>query len=121
MKKSLRIVAALLVALTLCLCLASCGNTLKGTYTADFAGTGTKLVFDGKDVTISYIVAGKELASIDATYEIKDDEITFKFVEADGEEKSMLEELAEELEKPVSFEKGDDYIKIADVKYEKED
>ena len=123
MKKSIRILAVAMVAVMLCLALASCGNTLKGEYaaTVELLGveTGKKMEFDGKNVTVKYVLANVEVATVDGTYSIKDDKITFDFVdETDVENKDAKAFLAE-LKGEVSFEKGDDYIKVGGVKYEK--
>ncbi|MGM9682745.1 MAG: hypothetical protein ACI3XQ_04020 [Eubacteriales bacterium] len=113
MKKSLlKITAVLMVALIVCVALASCGKTLKGTYSAEKAQTGIELVFDGKDVKINVKALGATLASVDATYEIKGDKINISVGETDNEE-------AKALNGEFDFEQGDDYIKIATVKYTK--
>ena len=101
-KKSVRILAIAMVAVMLCLTLASCGKTLSGKYEATVLGSGIELEFDGKKVTYTAKVLGTDAASIEGTYEIKDDKITLSF---DSED-------AEKLDGTFDFEEGEDYIKI---------
>lgn len=122
MKKILSLVLAIAVLATLCMTLASCGKKLSGKYSADVYGTGTTMTFDGKNVKIGFTVTLLgEIASVDATYQIKGDEITFDFADEDEVSNSNAKKVIESLEKPVSFEEGDGYIKINGVKYEKVD
>ena len=121
MKKSIRILAVAMVAVLLCLCMASCGKKLSGEYEATIAGTGQKMEFSGKNVTVTYVLLGQELGSIEGTYSIEDDEITFDFVDEEEVEDEDLKEFLADLDGTLSFEEGDDYIKIAGVKYEKAD
>ena len=102
MKKSVRILAIAMVAVMLCLTLVSCGKTLSGKYEATVLGSGIELEFDGKKVTYTAKVLGADAASIEGTYEIKDDKITLSF---DSED-------AEKLDGTFDFEEGEDYIKI---------
>lgn len=121
MKRILSIVLAAAVLATLCLSLASCGK-LSGKYTADVFGTGTTMTFDGKKVKIGFTVTLLgEVASVDATYKIKGDTITFEFADEDEVSNSSAKKVIQSLEEPVSFEKGEDYIKINGVKYTKVD
>ena len=120
MKKAIKIVALALALVTLLAAFTSCGKTLSGAYSADILGTGTKLTFDGKDVKIAITVTLLgEVASIDATYKIKGDEITFDIANEDEITNDLAKKVVAELEKPSAFEEGDDYIKIGDVKYTK--
>ena len=122
MKKSVRIMAAVMVVLMLCLSLASCGKTLSGKYSADILGTGTTMTFDGKDVKIAITVTLiGEVASVDATYKIKDDKISFDIADEEEVTNELAKKVIATLEEPVSFEEGEDYIKIDGVKYEKKD
>ena len=86
MKKSIRIIAMALVAIMLCMSLASCGKKLNGTYEADgILGLGeVKLEFSGNKVEYSYTLAGK-VVSQNGTYKIDGDTITFEWVDEDGE------------------------------------
>ena len=118
MKKSVKIMAVVMAALMLCLCMTSCAKTLKGKYSADFLGTGTTLEFDGKNVEIAITVTLLgEVASVDATYEIKDDKISFDIADEEEVDNALAKKVIEALEEPADFEEGDDYIKIGDVKY----
>ena len=120
MKKVLSLVLAVAVLATLCLALASCGKKLSGKYSADFLGTGTTMTFDGKNVKIGFTVTFVgEVASVDATYKIKGDTITFEFADEDEVSNSSAKKVIQSLEEPVSFEEGDGFIKINGVKYEK--
>ena len=120
MKKSIRIVAMLMVVLTLCMSLASCAKKLSGEYSADVFGTGTTMTFDGSDIKIAITVTLLgEVASLDATYEIKDDKISFDIADEEEVTNDLAKKVIESLEEPVAFEEGEDYIKIGDVKYEK--
>ena len=119
MKRILSIVLALAVLATMCLTFASCSK-LSGKYSADVFGTGTTMTFDGKNVKIAFTVTFVgEVASVDATYKIKGDTITFEFADEDEVSNSSAKKVIQSLEEPVSFEKGDGFIKINGVKYEK--
>lgn len=115
MKKTLRIVALAMVAVMLCLCLASCGKSLSGEY---FFGdktvtkSYTTYTFKGNKVTVEVYVLGNKVGndSFEGTYKIKDNEITFTYTNAAGEEKSNTQSF-EELE--------DGSIKIGLVTYKK--
>jgi uncharacterized lipoprotein YehR (DUF1307 family) len=122
MKRILSIVLAVAVLATMCLSLAACGKKLSGKYSADVFGTGTTMTFDGKNVKIGFTVTLLgEVASVDATYKIKGDTITFDFADEDEVTNSNAKQVIESLEEAVSFEEGKDYIKINGVKYEKVD
>ena len=113
MKKSIRILAVAMIAVMLCLCLASCGKTLSGEYAATLEAfgleTGKKMSFSGKNVTVSYVVANHELASVDGTYTIEDEKITFDFVDEDQVENEDAKDFLAGLTGSVSFEEGDGY------------
>lgn len=121
MKKVLSLVLAIAVLATLCLTLASCGKKLSGEYSAEVIGTGTTMKFDGKDVKITFTVLTIEVGSVNATYKIKGDKITFDFADEDEVSNDKAKKVIESLEEPVSFEEGEDYIKINGIKYEKKD
>ena len=109
----------MLLVLTLCMSLTAC-STIRGTYSAEVFGTGATMEFKGSKVTISFTAAGYEVSSVQGKYKIKGDEISFDFG-SEEIENSAAKDLVESLEEPVSFEKGDDYIKIGGVKYTKKD
>ena len=120
MKRSVRILALCLVAVMICLTFASCGKKLSGKYSADVLGTGTTMTFDGKDVKIAFTVTLLgEVGSVDATYSIKDDKISFDFGDEEEVDNDLAKSVLKSLEEPVSFEEGEDYIKINGVKYNK--
>ncbi len=120
MKRTLKVAAIVMAALILCLALASCGKKLSGKYSADLFGTGTTLEFNGNKVKLGVtITLIGEVASLDGTYSIDDDKITFDFVDEDGVENEKAKEVLGKFKGEVSFEEGDDYIKIGGVKYTK--
>lgn len=120
MKKTIRIVAIAMVAVMLCLCLASCGKKLSGKYSADVFGTGTTMTFDGSNVKIAITVpVFGEVASVDAKYEIKDDKISFDIADEESVSNDLAKNVIKSLETPVAFEEGENYIKINGVKYTK--
>ena len=115
MKKTLRIVAVAMVAVILCLALASCGKTLKGEYyTGDKTITKTYTVyeFSGSKVTVEAYLLGNKVGddSFEGKYQIKDDEIIITYENAEGEEKKLTQSF-EELE--------DGSIKIGVITYKK--
>ena len=103
MKKTVKILALVMVAAMLCCVLASCGNTLKGTYKSDsFLGIAdVSYTFDGDTVSIKGAANlgffTTETDALEGTYKIEDGKIVFTFGET---------------VKECSFEKGEDYIKI---------
>ena len=119
MKNTFKKILVVALAALMLLSLASCGKKLSGTYTADIAGTGSKMVFNGKNVTVSATLLGQDLASIEGTYTIKGDEITFDF--SDDEASDKLNKVLEALSGTLTFEKGDGYVKIGGTKYTKEE
>ena len=113
MKKSVRILAVVMVLLMVTLVFASCSKTLKGKYASEFMGTGSTLEFSGKNITITYKLAGAELASVEGTYEIKDDKITID-IESDNE-------IIAAMDGTFDFAEEDDTIKIGITTYKKVD
>ena len=106
MKKTVKILALLMVAAMLCCLLASCGTTLKGTYKSDsFLGIAdVTYTFDGDTVSVKggadFGFISTETEAATGTYKIEDNKIIFTFGDATKE---------------CSFEKGEDYIKIDGV------
>ena len=115
MKKSVRILALCVVAVMICMTLASCGG-LSGTYKNDglFGFGATELEFKGNKMLVN--MGGIEA---EAKYSIKGDKITIEFQDED-EDKADISDIFELLDGEHDFEKGDDYIKIGDVKYKKQ-
>jgi hypothetical protein len=105
MKKTFKILALVMVAAMLCCVLASCGSTLKGTYSAEVFTVRTAYTFDGKNVTIDAGALGFSKTVAEGTYKIEDNKIVFTF----GEESEYAGSF--------DFEKGEDYIKIQGVTY----
>ena len=122
MKKTLRFIAVAMVAVMLCLTLASCGKTISGkyeaeidvllaSYTATYEFSGNKVEITKKSTTILGTV---DTLTLNGTYEIteKDDgtmEITITLENDDDDIKSGT----------YVFEEGENYIKIGLVKYDK--
>ena len=122
MKKFVTVISLVLVAVMLCTMLVSCSKKLNGTYTAEASafGTGTKttLEFSGSNVklTITVMVLGQEESeSYEGAYEIveeKDGKMTINFSMDDEGEESTID--------GGTLEIGDDYIKIAGLRFEKQ-
>ena len=126
MKKSvIKIIAFTLLAVALCVALVSCGKTLSGEYGAEMnLGIGKIEVvynFKGSKVEIVFSVIGMNSDPIEASYEIKDDKITFDFADEDEIDNYVVKLLIEGMETPMDFEKTDDGIKIGVVEYKKAD
>ena len=122
MKKSIRIFAVVLAAVILCLSLASCGNTLKGEYEFKVGTLGLTrktMNFDGDKVTVKYLVSGLAITTVEGTYTINGDKIIFDFVDESGVEHKDAKDFLSTLQGELSFEKGDDSIKIGGVTYTK--
>ena len=121
MKKSIRILAVALVAIMLCVSLASCGTKLNGTYEpvatsgglggiiGDALNSGVEYTFKGSKVSIDVTLLGK-VNTFEGKYSIKDDEITFTFEDDDAEKYSGTQ----------TFEKLDNgNVKIGGIEYKK--
>ncbi|MBO5415564.1 MAG: hypothetical protein J6A83_02905 [Clostridia bacterium] len=123
MKKSVKVLALVMVALMLCMSFASCAKKLSGEYVNDatIAGSGivTTYEFSGNKVTLTVetkalgVVVEEGTASREGTYSIGEDKITFEF---EGDDT-----VAKEYSKTLDFEEGEDYIKIGIVKFDKKD
>ena len=115
MKKTIRIIAVAMVAVMLCLCLASCGKTLSGEYylgDKTVTKSYTTYTFNGNKVSVEVYLLGQKVGddSFEGTYEIKDGEIKISYKNAAGEEKSSTQ----------AFEELDDgSIKIGILTYKK--
>ncbi len=127
MKTMTRVVAVALVAVMMCMMLASCGNTISGKYEAEkeinmiLFKTTVKYTYEfkGKDVTLTTAwTTGSETTTKtqNGTYEINEDKITITWAEdvqtgedGDGTVKSGTYE----------FSKGDDFIYIDGLKLTK--
>ena len=118
MAKITRVIALALVIALACLTLASCGG-LSGKYEAKAWGTGTELEFKGNKVTMTFEIVGFSGDPIEGTYKIDGDKISFDFTNEDYDD--VVNNMLEKFQGELSYEKGDDYIKIAGVKYTKVD
>jgi len=116
MKTMTKVVAVALVAVIMCMMLASCGNTISGTYSGKgsglLSGVSYSYEFKGKNVTVTtkteIPILGTIVNTQTGTYEIKDEKITFTWSEDDEtNDKGTVVETG-----PYDFEKGSDYIKI---------
>jgi uncharacterized lipoprotein YehR (DUF1307 family) len=116
MKKFTKVLALVVVASMLCLILASCG-ALSGKYEYTEYGITVAFEFKGKNVTLTLSGYGSETNPVKGTYEIKDDKISFDFTNEDYS--AIVNDILEELQGELAFEKGSDYIKIAGQKYTK--
>ncbi len=129
MKTMTKVVAVALVAVIMCMMLASCGNTISGSYFRTYENEGlfgwgagsytTTFEFSGKKVTkITDATIGSktETKTQTGTYELTDDgKIVFtwdKDVETSDGQSSVSKET-------YSFDKGDGFILIDGNKYEK--
>ena len=121
MKKTLRFIAVVMVAVMLCLTLASCGKTISGKYEAEIdvllASYTATYEFSGSKVEATKkatVLGSVKTTVLEGKYEIAelDDgsmEITFTFESDDDDIKSGT----------FTFEEGENYIKIAGIKYDK--
>ena len=115
MKKSVRILALVLVAVMLCVAFAGCGKKLKGKYSnaEGMLASGATYEFKGSNVTITVKLLGAVVATVEGTYSIEDDQITFEF----GEE----EDDVKEYNGTFTFAETEKGIKIGMFEYEKID
>lgn len=131
MKKTVKILAVVMSVLMLMLCLASCGNKLSGKYTAEIGTVAFSINFDGKNAEftlhIDAITAGPievtpayDSEPIKATYEIKDDKISFDFADETKVDNTVAKAALAAFEAPQSFEKDGDNIKIGKVTFTKQ-
>ena len=108
MKNTMKVLALVMAVVVVTGVLASC-SSISGTYgTGEVLGSGATYEFKGSKVIITTKIFGFE-KSFEGKYKIKGDTITFTFGD------SEVDEYAGEF----SFEKGDGYIKIGGVKYNK--
>ena len=122
MKKSIRILAVVMALLMVTLVFASCGKTIKGTYSAEVDVLVLKYTatyeFSGKNVTVTKVVnpliGESKTSTIEGKYEIivnDDDTMDIKFT-FETEDEHITSGTFD-------FEEGEDYIKIGIVKYNK--
>ena len=121
MKKSIRILAVVMALLMVTFVFASCGKTIKGTYSAEVDIAILKYTatyeFSGSKVNITKkatVLGSVKTTEIEGKYEITENddgsmEITFELESEDDQIKSGT----------FAFEEGEDYIKIGLIKYNK--
>ena len=121
MKKTVRWIAAAMVAVMLCMTLVACGNTLSGTYTAggSFLGTGgdVSYTFKGSKVTITIeasLFGSTATTEFAGKYEITELETGKKTISFTFEDED-----AGIYEGEYSFEETENGIKIGIVEYTK--
>lgn len=119
MKKIVSLILVLTLAVGMVLTLASC-NMLMGTYTNDKLNTSYKFIGNKVTKTVEVTILGTTTKTeTEGTYVIEenaDGDLTISFNwNADDDDKENDDNGV-----AVSFEKGDDYIKIWGVKYTKQ-
>lgn len=130
---SLALVCVLLVGVVFAL--ASCGS-LSGTYTYEQNGMKMSYKFSGKNVSMITEI-GDEKYTIEGTYELNDDETKITVTpdadsvktylvdmgmieDADDISDEDLQEFIDEIAEEQSFEKGDGFVKIGGMKFDKQ-
>ena len=122
-KTMTRLIAVALVAVMLCIGLASCAKTISGSYKGEInillASYEVIYEFKGNNVTVTRkvesVLGDSDPVVLEGTYEITEDD--------DGELKiEFTYETEDDVVKggKFDFEEGDDYIKIAGIKYSKQ-
>ncbi len=114
MKKNVsRVIAAVAVMVMILTMFTACGNTISGKYKNDLLGLSFEFKSSGK---VYFTYPKLELSSLskkdvtaEGTYEINEGKITMSFAD----------EGAKEYSGELSFEKGEDFIKISGVKFSK--
>ena len=107
-KNIIRLSALALVTIMLVALLASCGGP-SGTYEATVLGQSMSYTFKGGNKVAIKVTLLGTVTTFEGKYKISGDEITFKF--EDSEAKSY--------NGTMTFEQGDDYVKIGEIKYTK--
>lgn len=112
MKKTVRILAVVMIVTTLALTLVACSKMLRGKYVADISGMDVYYDFNGKEVT-RYIGAGGYGKTEEGTYEIvkEDGEYVIKLTFGDRTETYSFAQ---------GRENGEKYIKIDGRTFTKE-
>ncbi len=121
MKNFLRSVSLVLVLVTVCLSLASCGKSISGSYTAEAELFGLK-----GETTYTFGAFGKVTRTHKATVagKVTTTEAEGKYkIEKDGDKMEITltfeDDKGEKVENTYTFEKGEDSIKIGLVEYKK--
>lgn len=117
MKTTVRVVALMLVLTMTVFMFAACGNKPSGEYYAKVEVMGqsseTTLKFSGNKVTTT---TNTTIAGYTTT---ETSEGTFEIVENDNGDLQIVVTVDGEKSPAISYEKGDDYIKIGGVQYNK--
>ena len=124
MKKSVKVLAVVMTMILLCLACTSCAKKLSGSYKGEInvlvASYEVVYEFSGSKVTVTRqvesIIGDSDPVVLEGKYEITEDD--------DGELKiEFTYETEDDVVKggKFDFEEGEDYIKIAGIKYSKVD
>ena len=119
MKKHILLGILLTIVLSLCGC--SSKPTLDGVYKAEMFASEVTYEFDKEmNVKFKFIIGGYVAISKTGTYEISEDEtqITLKFEESESDV-NMLPDSMTSLGGSFTFSKGDGYVQIGDMQYNK--
>ena len=125
MKKSVKFLALVIVAVMLCASLTACGKKISGTYKGEIdvllASYEVVYEFEGSNVTVTRqvksVLGNADPVAIEGKYEIiegADGELQIKF-EYEGKDDEVVKGGT------FDFEEGDGYIKINGIKYSKVD
>jgi major membrane immunogen (membrane-anchored lipoprotein) len=120
MKKTIRIVALMLVLVMSVCALASCGKKLSGKYEG-------KLEVLGQSVSVTYDFSGSKVeittkATILGSVNTETEEAEYEIVENDDgtmEITFITVEDGKEVKDTLTFEEGEDYIKLGGIQYNK--
>ena len=129
MKSMMKILAASLVLVMMCAMLASCGNTLSGSYSRTYESEGIVGLFAGS-YTETYDFSGKKVTkTIDVTSGSKTDSTTFTGVYELQEDKIVItwdkdvetgDGQSSTTKSTYDFAKGDGFILIDGRQYDKQ-
>lgn len=118
MKKTLSLILAIVLAVGVLFTLASCGNTLSGTYKADGFISTTTYEFSGNKVTVKFELGAT--VSVDGTYKIEENEDGKLEITLDFGDEENAGEYAGTFSFSKGEENGEEYIKIGGRKFVKE-
>ena len=86
---------------------------IEGNYTNVSKGTGKMLSFDENKISLIYMSAGEEAGRAMGTYTIEGDTITISFTQDEIG-------ISQAFKGALSFEQGDGYILLDNIKYQKQ-
>lgn len=116
-----------IVTILLCLALlglAGCSDSstpaLSGTYRAESYGMTMDYTFTGDAVTAQFFMAGYEIGRYDGTYTLNDKwtQITFSFDPSQAMSEAQFPEGMTSLGGTFTFQRGNDYITIGNIRYD---